>query len=191
MFIYDVETASKKSDAVILSMACIYFDPDTKPSPQELRDSAFFAKFDVEDQIKNLNRTVQRSTMEWWAKQCDNVKNASFKPSEQDIGFIQGYEAFCKWVKSKNDDKCWIWARGNLDQLVLDSIVEDNKLEVVFPHYKWRDVRTAVDFLYGTQNGYCDVDYPGFDSKLHITKHNPIDDCVLDAMQLMYGVKAD
>jgi hypothetical protein len=26
---------------------------------------------------------------------------------------------------------------------------------------------------------------------LHITKHNPIDDCVLDAMMLMYGVGND
>jgi hypothetical protein len=66
---------------------------------------------------------------------------------------------------------------------------EQLTIEPIFPFKRWRDVRTAVDFLTGTTNGYCKVDYPGFDPYLHITKHNPIDDCVLDVMQLIYGVK--
>jgi hypothetical protein len=66
---------------------------------------------------------------------------------------------------------------------------EQLELEPIWPYARWRDVRTAVDFLYNTTNGYTDVDYPGFNSKNDITKHNPIDDCVLDAMQLIYGVK--
>jgi hypothetical protein len=59
-------------------------------------------------------------------------------------------------------------------------------VEPIFHYSKWRDVRTAVDFLSGSNNGYCEVDYEGFDPALDITKHNPIDDCVYDAMQLMY-----
>ena len=51
MFIFDVETLGKESNSVILSMAAIYFDTTKTPSHTELRDSAFFVKFDVEDQI--------------------------------------------------------------------------------------------------------------------------------------------
>ena len=189
MFIFDVETLGKRSNSVILSMACIYFNPDQRPSPQDLRDTAFFAKFDVRDQHKRLGREMGQSTMDWWAKQCDNVKRASFIPSGEDITFEEGYEAMRQWAKEKNDDKCWVWARGNLDQLVMDDIEEQIGLTPIFPYARWRDVRTAVDFLYNTTNGYCDVDYPGFDSRNDITKHNPIDDCIFDAMQLMYGVK--
>ena len=47
---FDVETLGKESNSVILSLAAIYFDPAKKPSPQELRDSAIFIKFNVEDQ---------------------------------------------------------------------------------------------------------------------------------------------
>lgn len=190
MFIFDVETLGKESNSVMLSMAAIHFNPDQKPSYQQLRDEAFFVKFDVEDQIKRLHRKVGKTTMEWWAKQCANVKVKSFYPNEDlDIKFEDGYEKMRVWAESKNDPDCWVWARGNLDQLVLDSFEEQLGLTPIFNYARWRDVRTAVDFLYGTNKGYCNVDYPDFDKSLHITKHNPVDDCILDAMMLMYGVK--
>jgi hypothetical protein len=193
MFIFDVETLGKESNSVILSMAAIYFEPDKDPSHTQLRDSAFFVKFDVQDQIKRLNRKVGKTTIEWWSKQCENARNKSFKPRADDIQFEIGYEAMRQWANTKNDSKCWVWARGNLDQLVLDSMEEQLELKPIWPFSRWRDVRTAVDFLYGTTNGYVEVDTPAwveaFDSKLHITKHNPIDDCIFDAMQLMYGKK--
>jgi hypothetical protein len=193
MFIFDVETLGKESNSVILSMAAIYFEPDKEPSHTQLRDSAFFVKFDVQDQIKRLDRKVGKTTIEWWSKQCENARNKSFKPRADDITFEIGYEAMRQWANTKNDSKCWVWARGNLDQLVLDSMEEQLELKPIWPFSRWRDVRTAVDFLYGTKNGYVEVDTPAwveaFDSKLHITKHNPIDDCVFDAMQLMYGKK--
>lgn len=188
MFVFDVETLGKESNTIILSMACVYFDPLKKPSHEELRANAFFAKFDVQDQRERLKRTMTKSTIEWWKKQCFNVKRKSFVPSVEDVIFEEGYEAMRKWSKQFNDSKSLVWARGNLDQLVLDSIEEQLGLEPIFPYARWRDVRTAVDIWYNTDTGYIDVDYPGFDSKLHITKHNPIDDCIFDAMMLMYGV---
>jgi hypothetical protein len=187
MFIFDVETLSKKSEAVILSMACIYFDPNTKPTYNELMQSAFFVKFDAADQIKRLHRKTSKSTIEWWSKQCEYVKNKSFKPLTSDVRFETGYELFRSWVKSKKDDNCWVWARGNLDQLVMDDIEEQIVVEPVFPYHRWRDVRTAVDFLAGTGNGYCAI--PNFDDRANVIKHCPIHDCAFDAMMLMYGAK--
>lgn len=187
MFMFDVETLGKESNSVILSMAAIYFNPEDKPTPQELRDNAFFVKLDVADQIKRLNRKVGKTTMQWWSKQCDNVRRKSFNPSSEDVRFEDGYEAMRQWAKSKNDDKCWVWARGNLDQLVLDSMEEQLEIDSIWKFARWRDVRTAIDFLYETNRGYCEIDYPGFDPSLHITKHNPIDDCVFDVMMLIYG----
>jgi hypothetical protein len=191
MILFDAETLGKESNSVILSMAAIYFKPEDKPTPQELRDSAFFVKFDAKDQIKRLNRKVGRTTMEWWAKQCENVRKKSFNPSPEDVRFEDGYEAMREWAKSKNDPKCWVWARGNLDQLVLDSMEEQLGLDAIWKFERWRDVRTAIDFLYETNRGYCDVDYPGFDPSIHITKHNPIDDCVFDIMMMVYGKNSE
>ena len=190
MFIFDVETLGKESTAVILSMSLIYFDPDKRESHKDLFNKAFFVKLNAEDQMRRLNRTVTRSSLDWWSKQCLNVKIASFKPSESDITIEDGYERMREYAKQFPDHKtCTVWARGNLDQLVLDSIEEKLGLEPIFHYSKWRDVRTAVDFLTGSNNGYCDVDYEGFNPAIDITKHNPIDDCVYDAMMLMYGKK--
>jgi hypothetical protein len=193
MFVFDVETLGKESNSVILSMAAIYFNPDEQPEHTKLFDEAFFVKFDVADQMSRLDRKVGKSTMQWWAKQCENVRVKSFKPNPAiDVKFEDGYEAMRQWAATKNDNKCYVWARGNLDQLVLDSFEEQLGLTPIWDFARWRDVRTAVDFLYGTTKGYVKVDTPPwmeiFDKDLHITKHNPIDDCVLDAMMLMYGV---
>jgi len=194
MFIFDVETLGKESNSVILSMAAIYFDPDKGQSYQEMYKDAFFVKFDVVDQMKRLDRKVGKTTMQWWAKQCENVKIKSFKPNPAiDVKFEDGYEQMRQWAASKNDDKCYVWARGNLDQLVLDSFEEQLELKPIWPFSRWRDVRTAVDFLYGVNTGYVTVEVPpwvdAFDPALHVTKHNPIDDCCYDAMMLMYGKK--
>lgn len=187
MFVFDVETLSKSSEAVILSMAAVYFDPTEKPSHHEMREKGFYIKFDSKDQVKRLNRRMDKSTIEWWSKQCDNVKNRSLRPNENDVIFEDGYELMRSWASQFPN--AWVFARGNLDQLVLDSIEEQLGLDPIWPYHMWRDVRTAVDFLTGGDDGYCKVNYDGFDSFLDITKHDPMDDCILDAMQLMYGVE--
>lgn len=193
MFLFDVETLGKQTNSVVLSMACVYFNPDESPSPDYLKNNqTFFVKFNVEDQVKRLKRTMQKSTMEWWNKQCDIVKQKSFIPdSNRDVIIDDGIEMLREWSKTKPDnDKCWIFARGNLDQLIIDAVEEQLEKKPVFVHNRWRDVRTSIDFLYGTTNGYCDVDYPGFDPAINIYKHDPVDDCIYDIMMLIYGKKA-
>lgn len=188
MFMFDVETLGKQSHSVILSAACIHFDPKEKYSFENLIDNAFFVKFDVEDQIKRLKRSTGRSTMEWWAKQCDIVKERSFIPNKfVDVKFEDGYEQMREWAKSFNENKSWVWARGNLDQLVMDDIEEQCGLTPIFPYARWRDVRTAVDIFYDTDRGYVNV--PDFDPQAYVIKHCPIHDCAYDIMQLLYGEK--
>jgi 3' exoribonuclease, RNase T-like len=192
IFVFDVETCGKGSDSVILSMAAVYFDPEAKTSPQEMKDTAFFVKLDARDQIKRLGRKTEQSAMEWWSKQCDNAKIKSFIPTSIDMKLEDGLDELKKWSDKMDPlGKSTIWARGNLDQLVLDCTEEALGREHIWPFQRWRDVRTAVDFLHGTTNGYCKVEYPGWDSNLEIVKHDPVDDCLLDAMMLMYGVEGN
>jgi len=180
---------SKKSDAVILSMACIHFGSDKELDPDELRESAFFVKLNVEDQVKRLRRSIGKSTLEWWGKQCLKVKDKSFFPKDNDIRLEDGLEKMRIWSNQFKDNKSWVLARGNLDQLVLDDAEEQLGIKPVFHFSRWRDVRTLIDIYYETGNSYCNVEYKDFDPKLHITKHDPVDDCIYDIMMLMYGKK--
>ena len=184
-FMFDVETLSKKSSSVILSFACIHFDEEQQYTYEELLESAFFVKFDAVDQIKRLKRLSNASTVDWWAKQCDVVRKKSFVPSKNDVKFEDGYESFRQWAKSKKDPKGMVWARGNLDQLVMDDMEEQLGIEPVFAYHRWRDVRTAIDFLTDSDTGYCKV--PGFDPQAKVYKHDPVHDCAFDIMMLLYG----
>jgi hypothetical protein len=191
MFVFDIETLSKNSNAVILSIGCVHFNEKEKPSFEHMKDNAFFVKLNASDQFKRLKRSYQQSTIDWWKKQCENSRTKSYKPASGDVIIEDGLEQFRTWTKQFNEPKSWVWARGTLDQLILDSMEDQLGIEPIFNYNRFRDVRTAVDFLYGTENGYCKVDYPGFDSFLNITKHDPVDDCLLDAMMLLYGVKKE
>ena len=189
MFVLDIETLSKSSESVILSLAVIQFDVNKKYTYQELLDSAFFVKFNAHDQMARLKRKAEKSTMDWWAKQCDIAKKRSFVPDSSDVTVEEGYEKFREWVNkfTPEERKEWIFIRGSLDQICLDSLEMQLDVEPVFPYNQYRDVRTAVDFLCGTTNGYVDI--PGFDASANVIKHCPIHDCAYDILMLLEGEK--
>ena len=54
MFMFDIETLGKSSESVLLSLACIHFDPRTDPTYKQLKESAFFVKLDAKDQVNRL-----------------------------------------------------------------------------------------------------------------------------------------
>lgn len=63
MFIFDIESLGVESNAVVLSAALIYFDPEKRPTYQDLLDEACFVKFKSKEQAK-VGRTVTLSTLE-------------------------------------------------------------------------------------------------------------------------------
>jgi hypothetical protein len=187
MFIFDVETLGVESNAVVLSAALIHFDPEKRPTYQDLLDNACFVKLKAKDQGVRLNRTVDIGTIEWWANQHEYVKKVSFDPDSTDVVAEHAIATLHAYMnKIPNAQKQTMWARGSLDQMVIDSLAKKLDLQPITGYNMWRDVRTAVDILYGTTNGYVEVDHPLF-NRAAVIKHHPVHDCALDAMQLMYG----
>jgi len=187
MFVFDVETLGVESNAVVLSAALIHFDPEKKPSYQDLLDDACFVKINAKDQIERLKRSVDKGTVEWWGQQHSYTRSVSFTPSDTDVTAEVALEQLHRYMsKYPNARKQTMWARGSLDQIVIDSLARKLDIETITDYNMWRDVRTAVDILYGTNNGYVGVDHPTF-KRHEVIKHHPVHDCALDAMQLMYG----
>lgn len=186
MFIFDVETLGVESTAVVLSAALIHFDPALNQSYQDLLDNACFVKFNAKEQV-SAGRTITKGTLDWWKDQHEYTRSVSFDPKPDDIsvkdGFEQMYTYMSEFSKSQTQT---MWARGSLDQMVIDSLAKRFDLEPLIRYNNWRDVRTAVDILYGTTEGYCDVEHPTF-RRHEVIKHHPVHDCALDAMMLMYG----
>lgn len=187
MFIFDVETLGVESTAVVLSAALIHFDPEVKPDYQTLLDSAMYVKFNAKEQIQNYKRTVDPNTLDWWKKQHEYVRGMALDPKPDDLSAADGLSYLRQFVrKFPGWEKQTMWARGSLDQLAIDSLATKLALEPITNYNMWRDVRTAVDLLYGSTNGYCEVEHPTF-NRAAVIKHHPVHDCALDAMMLMYG----
>ena len=186
MFIFDVETLGVESNAVVLSAALIQFDVDKRPTYQDLLDNACFVKINAKDQVKRLGRTVDIGTLEWWKNQHEYVRGISLDPNSIDVSAEDAITILHNYMnKFQNAQNQTMWARGSLDQMVIDSLAKKLDMQPITGYNMWRDVRTAVDIMAGTTNGYCEVDHPLFDRSA-VIKHHPVHDCALDAMQLMY-----
>jgi hypothetical protein len=186
MFVFDVETLGVESNAVILSAALVHFDPEKRPTYQDLLDNACFVKFDAKEQAQ-MGRTISKSTLEWWKEQHEYTRKVSLDPSSDDMTAENAIKTLYAYMaKYPNASKQTMWARGSLDQLVIDSLCVKLGMQEITGYNMWRDVRTAVDIMYGTTNGYVEVDHPLF-RRHEVIKHHPVHDCALDAMQLMYG----
>jgi hypothetical protein len=182
-----------ESTSVILSAAILYVDLEQKDHTIEsLRDDTLFVKFKVKEQVEQYKRTTDKSTIAWWATRCDNIKKLSYFPSKEDVSVTQGITYLRNFIKSFSLDpsKDVIWARGNLDGIVLDSLCRAAKEPTLMPYWTYRCCRTAIDLTCTTANkGYAEIDlesYPDYDRN-KLTKHSPIDDIILDALMLMYG----
>lgn len=186
MFMFDVETLGVESNSVVLSAALTHFDPMEEPDYQKLLENTIFVKFNAKEQI-DAGRKVDIGTLEWWKNQHEYVRAISFDPKVDDLSVQEGFARLHNFMgKYPNAHKQTMWARGSLDQLVIDSLAKKFDLQPITNYNMWRDVRTAVDIMYGSTNGYCEVEFEGF--KRHdVIKHHPVHDCALDAMMLMYG----
>ena len=72
---FDIETLGVESTTVILSAAIIHFNPEDKPSYDDLLNKALCVKFDSRDQVTRLKRTVDKNTIKWWGEQSEYVRN--------------------------------------------------------------------------------------------------------------------
>jgi hypothetical protein len=187
MFVFDIETLGTESSSVVLSAAIVYFDGKEKLSYQDYLNKTLFVKFDVADQIRRLKRTVDKDTLEWWNKQSDYVRTQSIKPKPDDSLTEEGIDKIVRYMnKFENPREQMIWARGSLDQVIIDSLFKLVGKLPMTEFYNWRDTRTAVDILYGSSNGYCDIDHPDFNRDL-VIKHVPYHDVCYDVMMLTQG----
>lgn len=195
-FVFDVETMDLESTGIILNAAIVYFDleldsiQDESPDVffQRLLDRTLFVKFDSKDQHR-MGRTVSKSCLDWWATQDAAVRKFSLAPSDQDVSAAEGVQLIKDYIATHGDADSFVWIRGTLDQLVLDSLCRKLGFDGTadFAHYnRWCDIRTMLRLCKDTtsRRGYCKI--PKFNLDL-VAKHNPIHDVCYDALQILRG----
>jgi len=189
--IYDFETLGQdQKKSVVVSFAIIAFsekrylyEPYTY---EELVDSCKYIKFDVEDQVVNFGRKINKETVDWWNSQGDEAKK-QIRPSPEDRSIYELYELLinsCECPKIKKS-----YTRGNtFDPMFLQYLMDDTGHQDPF---HWRTVRDTRSMIEGMSFG-MDLDNgftPG-DIASKFVKHDPRHDVAMDVMRMQLLAQA-
>lgn len=135
----DLETLATSTDAVILTIGAVKFDPFGSDIKEPAMDS-FYVKVDI-DSCDELGLVSNDDTIAWWAQQDKLAQAEAFEGDDR----IHIREAMDKLYKF-----CWgakrVWSNGAaFDVPICEHVYR--KLNKAIPWSFWavRDVRTAFD----------------------------------------------
>ena len=164
----DLETLGTRPDTVILTLGAVKFDPfdpDREPGP------GIYMRMDIEEQLA-LGRTVDDSTIEWWAQQDPRVRSEAFDEGDR-TSVDQLHRELNRFLVGVGD----IWAQGPVfDIAILEDLYRSQNWGFPWLFWQIRDSRTLFQ-LHG------DPRPKGRDQA-----HNALLDCVYQAqaVQTLY-----
>ena len=161
----DLESLGTRPDCAILTLGAVKFDPFT---PDAFGDSLYF-RIDVDEQLA-LGREIQQDTLNWWAKQADDVREEALG-EEGRVSLETMYRdlnRFCVGVEN-------IWCQGPaFDIVILENIYRQMGWPTPWQFWQIRDSRT----LFGVHGDPREKGKAGL--------HNALEDCISQAQ----GVQA-
>ena len=135
----DLETLATSTDAAILTIGAVKFDPFGR----ELTDpemTSFYSRIDL-DSCDEINLVTNDDTIDWWSKQTPEAKYEAFEnPDRQHIRdvFDQLYK-FCWGAKR-------VWSNGSgFDIVICETVFKRLNKAIPWSFWQVRDVRTAYD----------------------------------------------
>lgn len=135
----DLETLATSTDAVILTIGAVKFDPFGRDIDEPAMDS-FYVKVDI-DSCDELGLVANDDTIAWWSQQSKEAQAEAFEGDDR----VHIRDAFDQLYKF-----CWgakrVWSNGAaFDVPICEHVYR--KLNKAIPWSFWsvRDVRTAFD----------------------------------------------
>ena len=158
----DLETLSTKPDAVLLTIGAIKFDPFTTDPPY----SEFYYRANVDEQTA-MGRHVEEGTLEWWARQPDEIVTEALSDDDR--------HSVTKILKELNKylvgvDK--IWCQGPVfDIAILENLYRQLGLHWNWAFYNIRDSRTLFSLM--PRDPRKDISF---------SAHNALEDCRIQSI---------
>lgn len=136
----DFETLGTNPDTTVISVGCVFFDPDTGQ-----KGPTFYMAFEVDGQMKK-GRTIDASTLKWWMSQSGAAKkvfNEQAKPAELVL------QTFAQWCKANCSKKYLMpWGNGaTFDISIFENLFRHYNLDCPWMYYNVMDLRTFRRFL--------------------------------------------
>jgi 3' exoribonuclease, RNase T-like len=135
----DLETLATSTDAAILTIGAVKFDPFGKDIEEPEMDS-FYVKVDL-DSCHELGLVTNDDTIAWWANQSKEAQDEAFGTE----GRVHIKDAFDQLYKF-----CWgaqrVWSNGSVfDIMICEHVFKKLNKAVPWQFWQIRDCRTAYD----------------------------------------------
>ena len=134
----DLETLDVRPTSVVLTLGGVKFDPTNESEP----NSEMYFKISVDDQ-HNYERTVNDSTIEWWTKQADHIREEAFDQSEA-ITVEEACARIAKW--SVGVDTFWGQGYG-FDFTMIEDLFRNIERPVPWQFWQVLDSRTLFKMI--------------------------------------------
>jgi hypothetical protein len=163
----DIETTDTKPTSGILSIAVVAFN---------VNDSTIESKslelLILSSEIEKYELTKSKSTMDWWMKQKEEVRNRAFVEGDRKElpEALTLLNKFCKENKPVR-----YWSQGiNFDFVILENAMDKCNIVPNWKFYELRDSRTVQNLLQRIP-----IDKPK-------NAHNAVEDCLYQIRVLHY-----
>lgn len=166
----DLETLGTSSDAVVISIGAVFFDP-----AQGSLGVSFHLAFAIEDQIK-LGREISADTLKWWMGQSDAAKKVFHEKATPTREVLT---VFGQWIAA-NSKNAHVWGNGSsFDISILESLFCQYEIAIPWNYNKVMDLRTFKRFVGG-----------GEAVKKSGTEHNALQDAINQANYVLIHAPA-
>tara|TARA_A100001391_G_scaffold118973_4_gene80729 strand:+ start:7627 stop:8160 length:534 start_codon:yes stop_codon:yes gene_type:complete len=159
----DLETLSTNPDAVILTVGGVKFDPHTSMKPY----NEMYFRVDVDSQT-NQGRHVMDDTLNWWAKQPEDIKNEALGDKDR--------ISLSDMIKQINKFSVGVdvfWCQGPLfDYAILQNLYTQLGHPVPWQYWQIRDSRTLFNLV------------PRDKNEKREGLHNALSDCIFQAKKV-------
>jgi hypothetical protein len=134
----DIETLNTTPDSVILSVGAVKFNPYTHEDPFQHKHW----KLDVDQQFE-LGRTYDQSTLEWWGRQAEHIREAAFGDQGR-IGLVEFAKDLNKWLVGCRE----IWCQGpQFDMVMIEHLFQQLCHHRNWAYWQVRDSRTLFSLM--------------------------------------------
>lgn len=180
----DVQTLGLDDKCVILTLACIPFQLETENTAQELIDKGFFVKFDIEHQVKDYNRKINKDTLLWWKNFDKEVQNDFLNKKDTNLSLTKGLAELFKYIKNSDYSfkHSFVWShKSDFTIPKIVSVHNDIGLKCSFNGNMVRDSSTMLDVLTGSIDGFGnkkDLTFKGYNDR------NSLHRCAIDIIRM-------
>lgn len=158
----DLETLGTRPGDIVLSIGAVKFDADAGLGEE------FYLTIDAES-CKAAGLRAQKSTLEWWAKQSPEAREAAFKG---EFSLNVALTKFSMWMPPLDD--AVVWGNGaNFDNALLAAAYRAMKMDTPWKFWNDRCYRTISAMFLRSR-----VERVG-------THHNALDDAKTQALRLI------